>query len=169
MISLILAQADDGCIGRKGGLPWHLSADMRRFKALTWGKPCLMGRKTWESLPEKFRPLPGRLNIVVSRTPAYAAPGATAVAGLDAGLVAAGTAPETMVIGGAELYRAALAVAGRVYLTAVHIAVPDGDTRLAAFDPAVWRVRAREDGLAEAGISYSFLTLERVAGSVPAA
>ena len=162
MISLILARADDGVIGRKGALPWHLPADMRRFKALSWGKPCLMGRKTWESLPAKFRPLPGRTNIVVSANPNFTAPGARVVASLEAALACAGDAPETMVIGGATLYRTILSLADRVYLTEVHISVPDGDTVFAALPATHWRQTAREDGASADGLAYSFVTLDRI-------
>lgn len=169
MISLILSRADNGVIGKSGALPWRLPADMRRFKALTLGKPCLMGRKTWESLPPKFRPLPGRANIVISRNPDYAAAGATVApsfaSGLDAAMTAVPAASEVMVIGGAAVYAAALPFATRIYLTEVHVAVSDGDAHFPALDTAVWRPTAREDGLADDGISYSFLTLERAPAS----
>ena len=89
-VTLILARAANGVIGADGKMPWHLPADLRRFKQLTMGRPMIMGRKTWESLPEKFRPLPGRHNLVVSRNPAYPAPGATLVASLAEAIKHAG-------------------------------------------------------------------------------
>jgi len=110
-ISLILAMADNGVIGNKGGIPWRLPEDMRRFKALTLGKPNIMGRKTWESLPKK--PLPGRANIIVTRDRNYSAQGATVVASIEEALgrAKAENPEEVMVIGGAEIYRAALPLA----------------------------------------------------------
>jgi dihydrofolate reductase len=160
MISLVLARADNGAIGLAGGLPWRIAEDMRRFKALTLGKPCIMGRKTWEGLPEKFRPLPGRSNIVVTRTPGFAAPGTTVVHTLDEANVVAGNAAEVMVIGGAQVYAAALPQAQRVYLTEIH-AAPAGDAFFPAFAPEMWREAAREDIAPPDGVAFSFVTLER--------
>ncbi len=160
MISLILARADNGVIGDKGGLPWRLPDDLRRFKALTMGKPCIMGRKTWQSLPKK--PLPGRTNIVVTRDKTFSAEGAVAAFSFDAALVIAAqeNPSEFMVIGGAELFSAALTQASRVHLTEIH-ASPQGDTIFPAFDTNVWRETAREDHTSPEGLAYSFVTLER--------
>lgn len=160
MISLILARADNGVIGDRGGLPWRLPDDLRRFKALTLGKPCIMGRKTWQSLPRK--PLPGRTNIVVTRDRTFAAEGAVVVHSFaDAIARAEFEKPsEIMVIGGAEIFAAALARAERIHLTEIH-ASPAGDTRLAAFDPAQWREAARQDRKAPDGLAYSTVTLVR--------
>ncbi len=160
MISLILARADNGVIGDCGGLPWRLPDDLRRFKSLTLGKPCIMGRKTWQSLPRK--PLPGRTNIVVTRDRAFAAEGAVVVPTFEDAIARAELEKscEIMVIGGAGIFAAALPRAGRIHLTEIH-AAPAGDTRLAAFDPAHWRETAREDHKAPDGLAYSTVTLVR--------
>lgn len=158
MLSLIWAEAENGVIGRDNQLPWHLPEDMRHFKSLTMGKPCIMGRHTWESLPEKFRPLPGRANIVISRNAAFDAPGATVVTSVEAALELDGA--EKMVIGGAMLYARALPFADRIYLTRIHAAF-DGDAHAPVIG-AEWREVAREDGISEkSGLSYSFLILEK--------
>lgn len=132
-ISVIAAVAADGCIGRGGELPWRIPADLRRFRQLTLGKPVIMGRKTWESLPR--RPLDGRLNIVLTRRPGTL-DGATAVASLDAALAvaAASGAAEAAVIGGGEVYALAMPLATRLFLTEVGVSVDGGD----AFFPP-WR------------------------------
>jgi len=160
MITLVLAMADNGVIGDKGAIPWRIPADMRRFKALTMGKPIVMGRKTWDSFPKK--PLPGRTNIVVTRDKSFAAPGAVVVHAFDEALAraAAEKADEIAIIGGAEIYRAALPRAGRIELTEVHGDI-QGDTRMDKFDPAIWREVAREDHAAGEGLGFSYVTLER--------
>lgn len=157
-IWLIVAVADNGVIGRDGGLPWRIPDDMRRFKALTMGKPCIMGRKTWEGLPRK--PLPGRANIVVTRDGKFQADGAVVVHSFDEALAQAGEAGTVAVIGGAEIYRAALPRAARIELTEIHADL-DGDTRLAPLDRALWRETAREDHTTTEGLRYSYVTLER--------
>jgi dihydrofolate reductase len=121
MISLIYAQSRNGVIGRDGGLPWHISSDLKRFKELTMGKPVIMGRKTWDSLPR--RPLVGRVNIVVTRQRDFADTGAVVANSLDQALRAAGDTPEICVIGGAEIYRLFLPLAQRIYLTEVDLEV----------------------------------------------
>ena len=156
-ISLILAMASNGVIGANGALPWRIPEDMRRFKALTMGKPCIMGRKTWDSLPKK--PLPGRANIVVTRDPNFAAEGAVVAHSLDEALAAAGNAPEIMIIGGAEIYKAALAKATRIHLTEIEGAF-EGDARMGPFDPQQWREIARERHVSD-GIAFSYVTLEK--------
>lgn len=157
MIALILARADNGVIGRDGGLPWHLSEDLRRFKALTLGKPVVMGRKTWESLPRK--PLPGRDNIVVSRQSGYAAAGARIASSLAAALAMAQDAPEIMIIGGVEIFLAALPLASRIYLTEIHDA-PPGEVTMPPFAPERWQETARENHVSADGLSFSFVCLE---------
>lgn len=137
-VTLVVAVADNGVIGRDGALPWRLPEDLRRFKAQTLGKPVLMGRRTFESIG---RALPGRQNIVLTRrrdyrVPAEAGP-ATVVHEWEAALRAVSPAPELMVIGGADIYALALPQATRVLLTRVH-ARPDGDTRLPPFDSRQW-------------------------------
>ena len=153
---MVVARADNGVIGRNGGLPWHLPADLRHFKAVTMGKPIVMGRRTFESIG---RPLPGRHNIVLTRGD-WTADGVTVVADLAAALAAAGGG-EVAIIGGATVYAAALPLASRVHLTEVH-AEPAGDTILPGFDPAIWVETTRDDHAGDDGVpGYSFVTLER--------
>lgn len=158
-LTLVAAVARDGVIGRDNQLLWHLPEDMRHFKALTGGNAVIMGRKTWESLPERFRPLPNRRNIVISRDSAYVAPGAELVASLEAAVTAAFDLP-AFVIGGAQIYALALPLATRLELTAID-ATFDGDAFFPAVDTAVWREVARETARAEAGFNYAFVTYER--------
>ncbi|MGB8366589.1 MAG: dihydrofolate reductase [Rhizomicrobium sp.] len=160
MISLVVAVAQNGVIGNTGKIPWRIAEDMRHFKAVTLGKPCIMGRKTWDSLPKK--PLPGRTNIVVTRDASFEVPGAMTVHSLDEAFACAEAeqAPEIAVIGGADIYAAALSRATRIYLTEVHRAFA-GDTHFPAIDRALWRETAREDHATEDGLRYSFVTLER--------
>ncbi|WP_414899813.1 dihydrofolate reductase [Sphingomonas flavalba] len=148
-ITLVVARATNGVIGRDGRMPWHIPADLKRFKALTTGAPMIMGRKTFESLPGL---LPSRRHIVLTRDAGWSAPGAEPVASVDAALALAG-APRVSVVGGAEIYRLFLPLADRIELTEVHLA-PDGDTVLPAF--AGWREVGREDY-----DTHSFVTLER--------
>jgi dihydrofolate reductase len=157
-ISLVVARAANGVIGNRGAIPWRIPEDMRRFKALTLGKPIIMGRKTWESLPKK--PLPGRTNIVVTRDHNFAAEGAVVVYSFDEAMARAQeeNPAEIMVIGGAELFAAALPRATRVHLTEIH-AMPEGDVRFPAFAPQQWRETAREDRVQ--GLAHSYVTLDR--------
>ena len=143
-IRLVVAVAENGVIGRDGAMPWRLSTDMKRFKATTTGRPVVMGRKTWESLPK--RPLPGRLNIVVTRDAAYAAEGASVTASFDEALALARAdgAEETCVIGGGEIYAAALPLADSLDVTHI-LAEIDGDTRFPAIDPALWQEISSEE------------------------
>jgi len=158
VVTLVLAMAENGVIGNKGGLPWRIPDDLRRFKQITLGKPCIMGRRTWESLPRK--PLPGRTNIVVTRDRTFSAEGPVVVHSLEEALARTHDAPEVAIIGGAELFKQALPVANRVDLTEVHADI-EGDTRMPAFDRSIWKERAREDHVTADGLSYSFVTLER--------
>lgn len=141
-IALIAAVARNGVIGRAGTLPWRISSDLKHFKAITMGKPLVMGRKTWESLPK--RPLPGRDNIVISRNPRYTAPGAIVATGIGAAVTKAmdlaerAGADEIAVIGGGQIFSALLPRADRVYLTEVDLEV-DGDTHFPSLPPAEWR------------------------------
>ena len=163
ILTLVVARADNGVIGQDGGLPWHLPADLRHFKRLTVGKPVVMGRRTFESIG---RPLPGRHNIVLTRSRGWTAPGVTAVPNLAeavaaAGLQAGARPDEIMIIGGAAVYAEALPSARRVHLTEVH-AAPEGDTILPPFDTAVWQETSREAHAGDASApAYSFVTLER--------
>ena len=155
-ITFHLARADNGVIGKDGKLPWHLPADLKRFKAQTMGKPMVMGRKTFESFPG---PLPGRRHIVLTRDTGWSAPGAEVAHTPEAALALAGDA-EIAVIGGAEIFALLLDRADRIELTEVHEAV-DGDASVPGFD-AGWREIAREDHDSEAERpAYSFVTLER--------
>ena len=156
-ITIVVARADNGVIGRGGGLPWHLSEDLKRFKALTMGKPMVMGRRTFDSLP---RLLPGRRHIVLTRDPDWRAEGAeTACDPADA--IAIADCPELSVIGGAEIFRLFLPLAGRIELTEVHTR-PDGDTFMPAPDPGAWTEVSRERHPAQADRpAFSFVRLER--------
>jgi len=158
-VSLLVATDERGAIGRDGGLPWHLPNDLKRFKALTLGKPVVMGRKTWASIG---RPLPGRHNIVITRQPGFAAQGASVAGSLEEALALAGDVPEVCIIGGAEIYRLALPQAHVIHLTRVHAEVP-ADTFFPALDPAQWREVAREDHAADErhDWNYSFVELRR--------
>lgn len=156
-IILVLARADNGVIGRDGDIPWHLPADLRHFKSLTQGKPMIMGRKTFESLPGL---LPGRRHIVLTRDTEWQEDGAEIAASLDDALRLA-NAPHVAVIGGAEIYRLFADRADKVELTEVHLS-PQGDTVMEAYDPAEWQEIARERYEAVDGKpAYSFVTLKR--------
>jgi dihydrofolate reductase len=157
VITLVVARAENGVIGDRGGLPWHLPGDLKHFKAVTMGTPMVMGRKTFESLPKL---LPGRAHIVLTRDPGWSAEGAQ-VARDAAGAIALGAGARLSVIGGAEIFSLFLPLADRIELTEVH-ARPAGDTFLPAFDPAHWRQLSRESHGAEAGRpAYSFVRLGR--------
>jgi dihydrofolate reductase len=162
IVSLVVARATNGVIGQHGKIPWRIPADMRHFKAVTMGKPCIMGRKTWDSLPKK--PLPGRTNIVLTRDRAFHADGAVVAHTFEEALARAqAEAPdEIAVIGGADLYRTALPLAGRIYLTEVHGAF-DGDVFMPPLDAAEWTEVLREDHPGEEPdhLPHSFITLER--------
>lgn len=156
-IVLILARADNGVIGRDGGLPWRLPADLRHFKALTQGRPMVMGRRTFESLPGL---LPERRHIVLTRDAGWVEEGAEVAHDVDSAIRIA-NAPVIAVIGGAEIYALFLPRADRIELTEVHIDAV-GDTRIDAPDPAIWRETAREDHSAEGDRpAYSFVTYRR--------
>ena len=141
-LALVVARARNGVIGKDGDLPWRLRSDLQRFKAVTIGKPCIMGRKTWESLP--LKPLPGRLNLVLSKDESFEARGALVCTTLDEAVeIARETAEEDgvdeiCVIGGTALFALALPRARRLYLTEVE-AEPEGDAVFPAFDEAAWK------------------------------
>jgi len=141
IVSIIVAVADNDVIGRDGGLPWHLPADLKRFKRLTSGHRMIMGRRTWDSIGR--RPLPGRPTIGVSRDPSLVAEGAQVACSVEEALDLAAGADEVFIAGGEAIYRAALPVADRIYLTRVH-ACFDGDTHFPAFDANDWRVVVEE-------------------------
>jgi dihydrofolate reductase len=156
-VTLVAAVAENGVIGAAGALPWRLPEDLRRFKVLTLGSPVIMGRKTWESLG---RALPGRDNIVVTRQPGYAAAGAAVAASLEAALARCAGAERVFVIGGAELYGAALDRADALELTEIARAYA-GDVRFPAFDRAQWREVRREPHAAADGTRFDFVRYER--------
>lgn len=164
MVSLIVAAAENNVIGRQGQLPWHLPADLQHFKKLTLGHPIVMGRRTFESIG---RVLPGRPNIVVTTQASWPAPAGVLLAhSLPEALALAAQQPggaEVCVIGGGEIYRAALPAADVVHLTEVHTTVPDGDTFFPDLSPTTWREETRERHAADAKNphAYSFVTLRR--------
>ena len=164
-LSLIAAVGKRNVIGREvdgvGTLPWHLPEDLKHFRAVTSGKPVIMGRKTWESLPEKFRPLPGRLNIVISRSASYLAPGATVTDTVARALDLCADAREAFVIGGAELYRQAIDNATQLILTEIDLEVADGDSFFPPIDPHQWQEKSRSSHTAANGLNYAFVTYER--------
>ncbi len=165
LISLVVAVAENGVIGDRGGLPWHLPADLGHFKRLTMGKPVLMGRKTFESIG---RPLPGRRNIVITRQPDWRRAGVLVAHSFDEAVRLAGPAPEVMVIGGAQVYAEALSQAQRIHLTRVH-ARPAGDTRFPDIDDGQWEEIASRHHPAEGDLpACTFVTLERRRGAKPA-
>ncbi len=159
LISIISAMARNRVIGHQNRLPWHLPADLQHFKAVTMGKPMVMGRKTWESLPGL---LPGRPHIVVSRNRDYRAEGARVVHSLEEAIDAAGRVEELMIVGGANLYAQALSHAGRMYLTLIDAEVP-GDACFPVFDVGQWQETAREKHPADAKnpFDYQFIKLEK--------
>ena len=158
-LSLIVAQSSNRAIGYKGQMPWHLPADLKRFKAITWGKPILMGRKTFESIG---RPLPGRKNIVLTSDPGFHAEGCEVAHSLAQAMSLATDADELMVIGGASLYEHFLPEADRIYLTQIEKEFA-GDTFFPPFSPEDWRIaestRVTDDP--DVDFSYRFLVLER--------
>lgn len=166
-LSLIYAQAANGVIGRDNALPWHLPEDLAHFKRCTSGHPVVMGRKTWDSLPPAFRPLPGRLNIVVTRQADWQAEGAAVAGSLAAAVELArkhtGAGAQVWVIGGAQIYAAALPLADRVVVTELEQAF-EGDAHAPALD-AAWAVAEQDPPTgwhtARNGLRYRFTTLRR--------
>ena len=159
-ISLIAAVAENRVIGRANKLPWHLPADLQHFKRLTMGKPMIMGRRTWESLPGL---LPGRRHIVVSRNRDFAAAGCQLVHSVNDALRLAEEAPEVMIIGGAAFYQQLLPYASCMYLTQIHAEI-EGDSFFPGFDELDWHEVDREKHSADMHnlYDYTFLTLERI-------
>lgn len=151
--------AENRVIGADNRMPWHLSADLKRFRQITLGKPILMGRKTYESIG---RPLPGRHNIVLTTDPGFQAPGCAVVGSLGEALAMARETAELMVIGGAVIYGACLPLANRLYLTLIHQTI-QGDTFMPEIDWSAWREIARVDvnDDRQAGLRYSFIDYEK--------
>jgi dihydrofolate reductase len=159
LVSLIVAMAQNGVIGRNNTLPWRLPEDLRRFKAITMGKPILMGRKTFDSIG---KPLPGRTNLVLTRDRDWKADGAVVVHSVDEALRKSRDCTELVAIGGAEIYRLVMPFARRIYLTHVHADVP-GDTYFPDFDPTQWVDAECTAQPADERHAYAvtFVTLER--------
>jgi dihydrofolate reductase len=160
IIALIAAVARNGAIGRDNALLWHEPADQRHFRRVTMGCPVIMGRKTWDSLPVRFRPLPGRRNLVVSRNPALQCPGAEMAASLGAALTMVQDAPRVFVIGGGELYAQALPQARELWLTEIDADLP-GDTFFPAWDRSAFVEVESTPGESADGTRYRFVTCRR--------
>ncbi len=163
-VALIVAAAANNVIGRDNQLPWHLPQDLKYFKAITLGKPIIMGRKTYESIG---RPLPGRTNIVITRNPQWrAADGVLVVSSLEQALTQAellvAADDEVMIIGGAALYRAALSQVERIYLTRIGVEV-EGDAWFPELDATEWQLVSVQDGEADAALLHQFLVYQRSA------
>lgn len=152
MLSLIAGISQNNCIGLNGQLPWHIPEDLKHFREVTAGKTVLMGRKTWESLPEKFRPLPNRTNIIITRQTDYSAPTGVEIFATIDEAVAAHPEQEIIVIGGAEIYQQTIDRADRLYITHVNQTV-DGDAFFPIIDLNIWQETQREDY-----DGYSFVT-----------
>lgn len=166
-LSLIVATAHNNVIGRNNELPWHLPQDLKYFKSLTLGKPIIMGRKTFESIG---KPLPGRTNIVVTRQKNWNFAGALVADSVEEALEIGqqfraeqnSLADEMMVIGGAEIYRHALAIADRVYLTKIDVNIDGGDAFFPELSPAQWKLISELPGDADATLKHTFLIYERI-------
>ncbi|MCK6212386.1 dihydrofolate reductase [Georgenia sp. EYE_87] len=163
MLGLIWAQAHDRVIGAHGTMPWHLPEDLRHFRSTTSGATVVMGRATWESLDPRYRPLPGRRNIVLSRRPGFVADGAETATTLDEALAMAGDG-DVWVIGGGQLYAESIDRADRLEVTDIDLAV-DGDTRAPVVDDREWEVAAADPDrgwhASAGGLRYRFTTLVR--------
>ena len=155
-INLIYARAANGVIGKDGVMPWHLPEDLAHFKQLTHGSTVIMGRKTWDSLPPKFRPLPGRSNIVITRQGDWQAEGAQRTNSLQAALRLAGPAPDIWIIGGAQIYALAEPLANRAEVTEIAQDFP-GDA-LAPVLGTRWVQTARQELVSASGMKFSFVT-----------
>ena len=154
-IAMIAAMAKNRVIGKDNQMPWHLPEDLKHFKAMTLGKPVVMGRKTFESIG---RPLPGRHNIVISRQAEYVPSGVTVVSSFEQAKVVAGQCEELVVIGGGQLYASLLSVADRLYLTEIELDV-EGDTHFPAWDAGSWQLVSSEKSISDKGLEYRFITL----------
>jgi len=158
-LNLIYARTANGVIGRDGTMPWHLPEDLAHFRQLTQGWPVVMGRKTWDSLPPRFRPLPGRRNVVLTRQADWQAPGAERASNLTEALALCGDAAEVWVIGDAQIYAQAEPLAQRIEMTEIHADI-EGDAYAPSLGPG-WHETARENLRSAQGLDLSFVTLER--------
>ncbi|RTR40860.1 type 3 dihydrofolate reductase [Shewanella canadensis] len=154
-IAMIAAMANNRVIGKDNQMPWHLPEDLKHFKAMTLGKPIVMGRKTFESIG---RPLPGRHNIVISRQESLKIEGVTCVSSFEAAKKVAGDCEELVVIGGGQLYSSLLKEADKLYLTEINLDV-DGDTFFPPWDDASWELLSKETAINDKGLEYSFINL----------
>lgn len=159
-LHMIYARARNGVIGKQGQLPWHLPEDLAHFKRTTLGQPVVMGRVTWESLPEKFRPLPGRSNVVVSRQPSFCAPGAQVVASLDDAMALFPPTEVIWLIGGAQLYAQGLAKASRIIVTEID-ADYEGDAYAPSLSTSDWIETHRTSHISAQGLTYHLVTLQK--------
>jgi len=157
IISIIAAMARSRVIGIANTLPWRLPEDLKHFKALTLGHHILMGRKTWESLG---RPLPGRTSVIITRSPDLQVPGCLVANSIEDAITACSGDDEVFFIGGAELYRQALDVADRIYLTEIKADFA-GDARFPEFDTSLWQETGRQHGKSENGLEYDFLSMTK--------
>jgi dihydrofolate reductase len=158
-LHLIYARARNGVIGKNNQMPWHLPEDLAHFKRVTLGQPVIMGRKTWDSLPARFRPLPGRLNIVVTRQTDWQADGALRAASIEEAMQLCGDAPDAWIMGGAEIYRQAEPLASTAVVTEI-----DQDFEGDAFAPILgiaWSELQREAHTSACGMAYAFVTFQR--------
>ncbi|MFS2033770.1 dihydrofolate reductase [Polaromonas sp. CT11-55] len=158
-IHMIFARAANGVIGRDNTIPWRLPEDMARLKRLTTGWPVIMGRKTWDSLPAKFRPLPGRANIVITRQADWKEAGAETAASLPDALALCAASEEVWVLGGAQIYAQAMPLAHRIEVTEIAENI-EGDAFAPTLGPE-WRQTAREDHVSATGMKFSFITYEK--------
>ena len=157
-LHLIYARARNGTIGKDGQMPWHLPEDLAHFKRVTLGQPVIMGRKTWDSLPARFRPLPGRVNIVVTRQAEWRADGAQRAASIEEAMRLCGDVPDAWIMGGAEIYRQAEPLASTAVVTEI-----DEDFEGDAFAPelgATWQEIRRETHVSANGLNFSFVTYQ---------
>lgn len=164
-ISIVVAVSDNNAIGAMGKLLWRLNKDMQYFKEVTWGHHVLMGRKTWDSIPPKFSPLPGRTNVIVTRKQGFVCEGCKVVDSIEQGIAIAQQAgeQELMVIGGGEIYKQALPLANKIYLTKVHHTFSDADTFFPELDMTQWNVLNTEWNMADEKneFDFEFIVLER--------
>jgi len=156
----VAAVARDGVIGLAGGLPWRIPEDAQRFRALTMGHPVVMGRRTWDSLPDRFRPLPGRRNVVVTRNRAWRASGAEQVVSLKSALALLDGEAQVFVIGGGELYAESLPLADELLLTEIETEL-EGDTFFPAWERKDFVESSREEHVSEGGIPFAFVKYVR--------
>lgn len=160
-LHLIYARSRNNVIGVNGDLPWHLPEDLAHFKRTTLGQPVIMGRVTWQSIPEKFRPLPGRTNVVVSRQTDFVAPGAQVVNSLQAALDLFPADEVVWLIGGAQLYAQAMPLAQQLVVTEID-ADYAGDAFAPAVDASEWKETQRTSHISAQGLGYSLVTLQKI-------